>query len=158
MGQKSDSYTFSRFLKVFSNLYPFSAVLEGASIANLPYPWISSAARAVFLEPWEGDRSCLSGFVKMTSYHCRQRGESLGAAPPERSYLRSKRGGVHSLVKISSFSGKKCPFPSCVLRKFLLSCVHTSSELSDGNITGAGIIWYDVSGNSQCLTTPGDPG
>ena len=72
-------------------------------------------------------------------------------------FFLSPQGGVHSLVKISSFWGKNRPFPSCVLRKFLLSCVHTSRELSDGNFTRPGIIWYDMPRISQCLTTPAAP-
>ena len=93
----------------------------------------------------------------MTSYHCRPLGESLAFRGQGRKILPFPRGGVHSLVKISSFWGKNRPFPSCVLRKFLLSCVHTSRELSDGNFTRPGIIWYDMPRISQCLTTPAAP-
>ena len=97
------------------------------------------------------------GAVKMTSYHCRPLGESWAFRGRARKILPFPRGGVHSLVKISSFLGKNRPFPSCVLRKFLLSCVHTSRELSDGNFTRPGLIWYDMPRISQCLTTPAAP-
>lgn len=93
----------------------------------------------------------------MTSYHCRPLGESRAFQGRARKILPFPRGGVHSLVKISSFLGKNRPFPSCVLRKFLLLCVHTSRELSDGNFTRPGIIWYDIPMKSQCLTTPAAP-
>ena len=95
--------------------------------------------------------------VEMTSYHCRPLGESWAFRGRARKILPFPRGGVHSLVKISSFLGKNRPFPSCVLRKFLLYCVHTSRELSDGNFTRPGIIWYDMPRISQCLTTPAAP-
>ena len=93
----------------------------------------------------------------MTSYHCRPLGESWAFRGQGRKILPFPRGGVHSLVKISSFLVKNRPFPSCVLRKFLLSCVHTSRELSDWNFTKSGIIWYDMPRISQCLTTPAAP-
>ena len=98
-----------------------------------------------------------AGAGKMTSYHCRPLGESWAFRGQARKILPFPRGVVHSLVKISSFLGKNRPFPSCVLRKFLLSCVHTSRELSDGNFTRPGIIWYDMPRISQCLTTPAAP-
>ena len=98
-----------------------------------------------------------AGAGKMTSYHCRQLGESWAFRGQGRKILPFPRGGVHSLVKISSFLGKNRPFPSCVLRKFLLLCVHTSRELSDGNFTRSGIIWYYMPRISQCLTTPAAP-
>lgn len=66
-------------------------------------------------------------------------------------------GVVHSLVKISSFLGKKRPFSSCVLRKFLLYCIHTGVRLSDDIFTMTGSIWYDVPQDLQCLTTSGNP-
>ena len=98
-----------------------------------------------------------AGVSKMTSYHCRPSGKSWAFRGQRRKILPFSQGGVHSLVKISSFLGKNRPFPSCVLRKFLLSCVHTSRELSDGNFTKSGIIWYDMQRISQCLTTPPAP-
>ena len=97
------------------------------------------------------------GAVKMTSYHRRPLGESWAFRGRARKILPFPQGGVHSLVKISSFLGKNWPFPSCVLRKFLLSCVHTSRELSDWNFTKSGIIWYDMPRISQCLTTSAAP-
>ena len=84
-------------------------------------------------------------------------GELSFPGPGGGRFFLSPQGGVHSLVKISSFLGKNRPFPSCVLRKFLLSCVHTSRELSDWNFTKSGIIWYDMQRISQCLTTPAAP-
>ena len=104
-----------------------------------------------------GRRGAVRGGVERTSYHCRPLGESWAFRGQGRKILPFPRGGVHSLVKISSFFGKNRPFPSCVLRKFLLSCVHTSRELSDGNFTKSGIIWYDMPRISQCLTTPAAP-
>lgn len=42
---------------------------------------------------------------------------------------------VHSSFKISSFFSKKHHLPSCVFRKILIYCVHTSVKLSDCGFT-----------------------
>ena len=84
-------------------------------------------------------------------------GELSFPGPGGGRFFLSPQGGVHSLVKISSFLGKKRPFPSCVLRKFLLYCIHTGVRLSDDIFTMTGSIWYDVPRDSQCLTTSGNP-
>lgn len=51
---------------------------------------------------------------------------------------------VHSSFKISSFFSKKPHLPSCVFRKILLYCVHTSVKLSDWGFTIPRFPWYDV--------------
>ena len=136
-------------------MYPFSVGLGGPSSAAYQIHGFPVPQGLSFWSGGAGNGVVRAGAVKMTSYHCRQQRESFGRRRSGRSFLPAGGGGVHSLVKISSFSGKKSLFPSCVLRKFLLYCVHTSKELSDGKFTSTGIIWYDVLGNSQCLTTLG---
>ena len=125
-----------------------------SSRTSLSEPWFSSSPEAVRAERRGGERGCPSGGRRNDIIPLAPaRGEFPPPGDPGGISCQPEGGRVHSLVKISSFSGKKSPFPSCVLRKFLLYCVHTSIELSDGNFMDAGIIWYDVSGNSQCLTT-----
>ena len=151
------SYRFLGFVKVILGFVPY-AVCIGAGPPILFQFFLFRPCFSRILPPavraGEG-RSARAG--KMTSYHCRPLGESWAFRGQARKILPFPRGVVHSLVKISSFLGKNRPFPSCVLRKFLLSCVHTSRELSDGNFTRPGIIWYDMPRISQCLTTPAAP-
>ena len=154
---KPDSYMFSGFLKVILAFVPYAGCIGSFFRSGFPVFSFTAMFFQIFVPVRPGRSGRARGAVKRTSYHCRQLGESWAFRRWARKILPFPADGVHSLVKISSFLGKNWPFSSCVLRKFLLLCIHTSRKLSDGNFTRSGIIWYDMPRISQCLTTPAAP-